>query len=306
MIPRQPIACEDIVPGATRAERSMNATVLETRDRRIDDPTNLWFVHPVGRLLLPYFLAGGVSANSVSVGGLMLGALAAGAFAQWATSPPLVWVGLILAVGWLVADGLDGMIARATGTAGPAGRLLDGLCDHGTFVVIYVLLATSVGTVTGWVLACSAGACHVLQANFYEGERARFHRRRDGLAGETSDSDRNIVVQAYDRLSSTVDRYDGALTNIFANAPDRSIADAYIRLVQRPLRLMRLLSANMRVYTVFVACLLEAPALFWWFELGPMTGILIVGVAWRNRIDAKFVAAARTPASISATPANTL
>ncbi len=293
------------MPGPTRTDRSMDATVVVTRDRRIEDRTNLWFVHPVGRFLLPYFVARGVSANSVSVGGLMLGALAAGAFAQWATSSPLVWVGLILALGWLVADGLDGMIARATGTAGPAGRLFDGLCDHGTFVVIYVLLATSVGTVTAWFLACSAGACHVLQANLYEGERTRFHRRRDGLAGETSGAGRNIVVQAYDRLSSSVDRHGGALTSLFANAPDRSVADAYIRQAQRPLRLMSLLSANMRVYTVFVACLLKAPALFWWFELGPLTGILIVGVAWRNHIDAKFVGTAQAGTSIAANPANT-
>src|SRR3546814_9333837 len=43
-------------------------------------------------------------------------------------------IGLPLSLFWLVADGLDGMIARATGTPSAAGRVLDGLCDHGVFL----------------------------------------------------------------------------------------------------------------------------------------------------------------------------
>lgn len=269
---------------------------LLTRDPRVEDPTNRWFVHPVGRLLLPYFVANRISANSVSIGGLLLGALAAAAFAQWATEWLFVWVGLILAIGWLVADGLDGMIARATGTAGPVGRLFDGLCDHGTFVAIYVLLATSLGTPKAWILACSAGAAHALQSNLYEGERERFHRRRGSVFGMTPDPARSMVLKAYDRLSSTFDRYGDALNSVFAGASDRSVADTYRQSAQRPLQLMSLLSANVRIYAVFVACLLKSPTLFWWFELGPLTGVLAVGVAWRNHIDASFIGAAQTRA----------
>lgn len=277
---------------------------LVTRDPRIEDPTNRWFVHPVGRLLLPYFISKGISANSVSVGGLLLGALAAAAFAQWATTGLFVWVGLILAIGWLVADGLDGMIARATGTAGPVGRLFDGLCDHGTFVAIYVLLATSLGTPKAWILACSAGAAHALQSNLYEGERARFHRRRDGLADRTPDPARSVVLKAYDWLSSTFDRYGDALNSVFAGASDRSVIEAYDRRAQRPLQLMSLLSANVRICAVFVACVLKSPTLFWWFELGPLTGVLVVGVAWRNHIDASFLGGAQTRALRAGAPSS--
>ena len=117
----------------------------QSRDRRIEDLTNLWLVHPAGRRLLPWFVARGISANAVSLGGLVLGALAAAAYSRW-DSWPFAVAGLLLSIGWLIADGLDGMIARATGTASALGRALDGLCDHGVFVLIYVVLAWSVGT----------------------------------------------------------------------------------------------------------------------------------------------------------------
>src|SRR4051794_13393739 len=80
-----------------------------SRDRRIEDPSNLWIIHPAARALLPWFLARGISANIVSVGGLCLGALAALAFANW-RSGPFAGMGLLLSMAWLVADGLDGMI----------------------------------------------------------------------------------------------------------------------------------------------------------------------------------------------------
>src|SRR4051812_1460321 len=44
-----------------------------SRDRRIEDPTNLWIIHPAARALLPWFVSRGISANAVSVAGLCLG-----------------------------------------------------------------------------------------------------------------------------------------------------------------------------------------------------------------------------------------
>src|SRR5206468_7794742 len=122
-----------------------------SRDRRIEDPTNLWIIHPFSRLLLPWFVARGISANAVSVGGLALGALAALAWSRWYLWP-FACAGLLLSMAWLVADGLDGMVARATGTASPLGRFLDGVCDHGVFVLIYIALAVSIGTRDAWIL----------------------------------------------------------------------------------------------------------------------------------------------------------
>lgn len=263
-----------------------------SRDRRIEDPSNLWIIHPAGRGLLPWFIARGISANMVSVAGLALGTGAAFAYSDW-TAWPWAFAGLLLSIAWLIADGLDGMIARATGTASPLGRALDGLCDHGVFVLIYVVLASSIGTVEGWVLAVAAGIAHAVQSNLYESERARFHRRCKGIAADPPVPSRNPLVQLYDHVAGLVDRvaypFDQALRQ--QSDPARFGA-AYGNAAVRPLRLMWLLSANVRVYAIFLACLAGNPRLFWWFELIPLTIILVIGLIWHRAVEARLAGAA--------------
>ncbi len=115
------------------------------------------------------------------IAGLGFGIMAAAAYAQW-HDWRFALVGLVLSICWLIADGLDGMVARATNTASAVGRILDGVCDHGVFILIYVVIATSIGTGEGWAWALGAGGAHIVQSSLYEGERARFHRRARGLA----------------------------------------------------------------------------------------------------------------------------
>jgi len=260
-----------------------------SRDRRIEDPSNLWIIHPAGRLLLSRFIAAGISANAVSVGGLCLGGLAAVADANW-HQWPFTCVGLLLSMAWLVADGLDGMIARTTGTASPAGRFLDGLCDHGVFCLIYVALAASVGTREAWVLAACAGAFHAVQSSLYEGERARFHRRCMGIAAVTTAPGPNPLVRAYDHVSGLVDRFarrfDEALRG---QANPAQLGALYGDAAAMPLRLMSLLSANVRVYAIFLACMARDPRLFWWFEILPMTAVLVMGLCWHRAVESRLI-----------------
>jgi hypothetical protein len=261
-----------------------------SRDRRIEDPTNLWIIHPAGRRLLPWCVARGISANAVSVGGLVLGALAALAYANWHAWPFAV-AGLLLSVGWLIFDGLDGMIARATGTASPLGRALDGLCDHGVFALIYLMLAISIGTLEGWVLAWAAGAVHAVQSNLYESERARFHRRVKGVAIAAPPApSRNPLVRLYDHVAGTLDRFaypfDAALRE---HRDPQRLAEAYGAQAARPMRVMSLLTANVRVYAIFVACLAGDPRLFWWFELVPLTAVLILCLFWNRAVEARLI-----------------
>jgi len=259
-----------------------------SRDRRIEDPTNLWIIHPASRFLLPLFVSRGISANAVSVAGLCLGSLAALAYANWRVWPfPLI--GLLLSIAWLVADGLDGMIARTTGTASPLGRFLDGLCDHGVFLLIYVALATSIETAEAWTLAICAGLLHALQSNFYESERARFHRRCLGVATRTQAAG-NPFVRFYDRVSGLVDGLAGGFDEVLARHPSPvQLGAAYGLEAAKPLRLMSLLSANVRVCAIFLACVARDPALFWWFEILPMTAILIIGLVWHRRLESRLI-----------------
>lgn len=260
-----------------------------SRDRRIEDPSNLWIIHPTARALLPWFVSRGISANAVSIGGLCLGALAALAYANW-NRWPFTLIGLLLSMAWLIADGLDGMIARATGTASPAGRFLDGICDYGVFVLIYLGLAASIGTLDAWILAVCAGALHALQSNLYESERARFHRRSMGIAAATPVPARNSLMRLYDHVSRPVDRFAGPFDEAMAGDPNPvQLGAAYGACAARPLRLMSLLSANVRVYAIFLACMARDPSLFWWFELLPLTGVLVIGLSWHRLVESRII-----------------
>ena len=272
-----------------------------SRDRRIEDPSNLWLIHPLGRRLLPLALRLGISANTVSVAGLFLGTGAALAYSDF-ERPALAVVGLLLSVGWLVADGLDGMVARATGTASPLGRLLDGVCDHGVFILIYVALAWEWGTAGGWLLAVAAGAAHAVQSSLYEGERARYHRRLKGVA--SPDAPRpsgNWLVRGYDRLAGTPERLARPFERRLAAAPDaRALGARYAAAAVPPMRLLALQTANVRVLAIFAASLLGDPRLFWWFEIAVLVPLLLIGLAWHRRVEQELVFSITSPAEGSA------
>lgn len=230
-------------------------------------------------------------ANAVSLIGLAFGVGAAIAYAHW-DSPLAALVGFLLSICWLIADGLDGKIARATNTASAFGRFLDGICDHLIFVLIYLALALSIGTVTAWVLAVVAGVAHAVQSTLYEGERYRFHRRLrgDALLVRPAPSS-NPLVRLYDAVAGSIDRvalrFERALGD--SAQPARFGAD-YGRRAAPALRFAALLSANTRVLAIFIACLLGRPTLFWWFEIVPLTAVAAIGLVWHRRIETSFTA----------------
>lgn len=260
-----------------------------SRDRRIEDPSNLLLIHPLGRMMLPWTVRRGISANAVSVTGLLIGAGAAIAFSHFAIRP-FALLGLVLAIGWLVADGLDGMVARATGTSSPLGRVLDGVCDHGVFILIYVAMAARIATTEAWLLAIAAGVAHGLQSSLYEGERARFHRRAKGIAQVAATITGGRVVRSYDRIAGLPDRLARAFERKLASAADpRALGAVYADRATPPMKLLSLETANVRVLAIFVACLIGDPRIFWWFEIGPLTLVAIAGLVWHRRIERRLL-----------------
>ena len=263
-----------------------------SRDRRIEDPSNRWLIHPLARALLPVALRLRVSANAVSLAGLAFGIGAAAAYAGWRT-PGLAAVGFVLSLCWLIADGLDGMIARATGTSSAFGRFMDGVCDHGVFALLYVALAASVGTPQAWALSIAAGIAHAVQSSLYEGDRARFHRRARGVAEiAPAPLSTNPLVRLYDTVARSVGRLGRPLEEALAasSAPGQ-LGLAYAARAVAPMRLMILLTANTRVLLIFVACLMRTPAVFWVAEIVPLSLIAIGGLAWHRRVEGRFAAA---------------
>jgi hypothetical protein len=262
-----------------------------SRDPRTEDPTNLYFVHLAGRALLPLALKLRVPANAVSVAGFVLGALAALAYFRYER---FAIFGFLLSVLWLIADGLDGMIARATRTASALGRFLDGLCDHSVFVLLYVALASALGTGEAWALALIAGAVHAIQSTLYEGERMRFHRRVLGDPGAPFIRSANPLVRLHDSVAGSLDRLAAPFDRRLAAAADPAALGARYGAAAAPaLRLMALLSNNMRVLLIGIACLAGNPRLFWWVELGPLTLVAAAGILWHRRIEHRLEREAR-------------
>jgi len=257
-----------------------------SRDREVDDPTNVWVVHLAGRMLLPAALKAGLSANIVSLGGLVLGTGAAACYLGW-RNPALATLGFLLTIGWLILDGLDGMVARATATTSAFGRFLDGAVDHGIFLLLYLAIGASIDTPEAWITGTIAGLVHGVQSSLYESERARYHRRlRGDPGGEPGPPSPYRLARLYDRVAGSLDRLAARFDRALAAAPDRSaFAEVYARQAAPALRLMNLLSANMRVVAIYAACLAGDPMLFWWFELGPLTVVAIASIAWHRRIE---------------------
>ncbi len=268
-----------------------------SRDRRIEDPSNRWLIHPLAQALVTPAVRAHVSANVVSLIGLAFGVGAAIAYVRW-PDPRMAMLGLLLSVGWLVADGLDGKIARATGTASAFGRFLDGVCDHLIFVLLYMALAWSIGTGQAWTLALIAGIAHALQSTLYEGERYRFHRRLKGEAlVAASPPSANPLVRAYDALAGSIDRLSRPFEAALSTSADPGrFGRAYGEAAWPPMRLMALLSANTRVFAIFFACVAGAPSLFWWFEIVPLTLLAVGGLVWHRRVEARFLQAPRPQA----------
>jgi phosphatidylglycerophosphate synthase len=249
----------------------------------------LWLVHPAARALLPVALRLRVSANIVSAIGFVVGTGAAIAFAHWQT-PGMALAGLLLGVLWLICDGLDGMVARATGTASAIGRVMDGVCDHGVFILIYVLIATSIGTEYGWLLAIIAGAAHVVQSSLYEGERARFHRRVRGDAAPIAHPNLgSAIVRGYDAIAGSIDRLAARFDTAMRGAADpAAFGRDYGHAAAPAMKAMSLLSANVRLYAISLACLVQEPTLFWWFEIVALTLVALATITWHRRIEQRL------------------
>ena len=278
------------MPEASRPRPAWLPPPDGSRDRRVEDPTNAWAVHLAGRALLPLALRARVPANAVSLGGLALGTGAAFAYLGW-RDPALATLGFLLSVGWLVLDGLDGMVARATGTAGALGRFLDGLCDHGVFLILYLALGFAIDTPAAWITGTLAGLVHGIQSNLYESERARFHRRvRGDPGGGPPPPSPNWLVRRYDRLAGSLDRLAAPCDRALAESADRrAFAALYAERAAPALRAMNLLNANWRVIAIYAACLAGDPMLFWWWELGPLTLITAAGLIWHRPIEERLV-----------------
>lgn len=259
-------------------------TVLAARPAMIEDPSNLWLVHPIADRLLAPALHLGIHPNSVSFAGMGFGALAGVAYAHW-QNPAAVLAGFALMIGWHVMDGLDGKLARASGKASPLGRLIDGLCDYAVFFLVILPIVFSFDD---WppvlALAVTSGICHALQSAWYEGEREAWKRRARGLFHvDPRPPARFWGERLYNGIEARVSGVR-AIDSALAANPAR--LGAYLDAAAPHLRRLSLLSANNRTVAIAVACLAGDPRLYFYWEIGVLSLAALLLAAGLRRVEA--------------------
>lgn len=149
------------------------------RPRELEDWLNFRIYHPLAWQLAKVLSHTPISPNMVSVvGGLMV--VAAGiAYAQPAglSYPWSAALGMALHMSWHVVDGADGDLARLTGKASPVGEMVDGICDYGSHIVLYFILAALLQAQIGWLawpIMAVAGISHIVQSNHIEVQRRSY------------------------------------------------------------------------------------------------------------------------------------
>ena len=255
------------------------------RPPEIETIPNRLLIHRLSGVLLPVAIRLGLHPNAVTLAGLGFGLGAGLAFTRW-TDPRFALLGLALLLCWLVMDGLDGQLARATGKTSDVGRLLDGVADYAAFVVSYMALAfTHPRPALAIGLALAAGAAHALQAQFYEGERATYMRR---IADRFEAVARPETGGPFERLYNRGEALLGNRTRPFdrelvlvSPARQQTLLAAWRGRAAQTLRWMAPLSADGRVIALAIALLAGSPIWFWLWEI---VGLSLLALAANARL----------------------
>ena len=270
------------------------------RTPEIEEYSNLYLIHPVSHALANLFARWNWSPHLVSGLGMLSAFIAACCYFQYQVTVMSI-LGFIFLVGWHIFDGADGQLARLTGRSSEIGKLVDGLCDHVGFGMVYIALALAQQEIYGfwiWLLAAVAGFSHVVQASALEFHRDGYdcwvHQRfnkcvpcLDEFKQRTQSSKGvlrplNIFHSLYLHLQY---RFAGADHVLLSNEtrlrdqPQRAkIGENYKVIALDSVRQWTWLSANKRTIAVTLFCILKFPILFFLYEI-----VILNIVLWRLR-----------------------
>ena len=149
------------------------------RPRELEDWLNFRVYHPLAWHLARALSRTPVTPNMVSIIGALLVVVAGIAYTQpgGLSYPWSAALGMALHMSWHVVDGADGDLARLTGKASPVGEMVDGICDYGSHIVLYFILAALLQAQIGWAawpIMVVAGISHIVQSNHIEVQRRSY------------------------------------------------------------------------------------------------------------------------------------
>jgi CDP-diacylglycerol--serine O-phosphatidyltransferase len=276
------------------------------RTTEIEEITNLYFIHPLASRLVPFFARMRVTPNAVSITGMLFGILSGFAYYRYSDLRFAI-TGFALMIAWHVMDGADGQLARLTHSQSHLGKVLDGICDHVTFLAVYTALAIAVSRKHGdWIYALVAlsAVCHAVQSATYEAQRQEYEHWGWGRKPQEPpppdslerDDDRPPVIRRlfdslerlfFARLSFPAagisSKFRKTMVAALQRQPGRAalIRQRYRETLAPQLRSWSILSANYRTLGIFIAALLKAPEYYFVFEIIGFSAALAV-LIWRQ------------------------
>lgn len=261
------------------------------RTYEIEDPTNLYFIHPISARLVPLFARLGITPNMVSLIGMGCGILAGVAYHFYAIGG-CAGLGFALMLAWHVMDGADGQLARLTKTYSELGKVLDGICDYVTFTAVYVGLALSMSASMGgwvWALVALSGIAHAVQSAAYEMQRQDYNflgwGRQSAALPKLDAKPRGIagyLHQLYARVqlwasAGAADFHEAFAAQLIASPrQEATLRAAYREYFAPVIRRWGVLCANYRTLGLFLAALVKLPLLYFLFEIIGFSAILLI------------------------------
>jgi len=147
------------------------------KPREIEETLDTYLIRPLGYVLMRLLRGTAITPDQVSVASVV--AAGGAALFYYRHDSIGAWGGLALMLLMSALDSADGQLARATGRTSDFGRLLDGICDNLSFILLYLaiwlaFMSRGGHPVLGLLLAAAAGYSHSLQSALVEFERQLF------------------------------------------------------------------------------------------------------------------------------------
>lgn len=304
-------AASETSSGSAEGE-AVSEVSAQGRPIDLEDWLNGTIYHPLSMRLARALAPTPISPNMVSIaGGLMIvmTAYVYGTSVSW----PGILLGLLIHMSWHVLDGADGDLARLTNRTSSTGEVIDGLCDIGGHIVLYVtlgtMLAQEVGAMTAWVFAIGAGFGRIIQAAHYEVQRRQYQHwvyGKSWLRVSVNDDGRpsgifGLGARLYiliGELFAPGGRKIDALMEAEIEAGDDERQLALRNVIRKEtvpvLKSTYLLSANYRTIALGLSLLAGSPLYFFAFEAIFLTLILFVSIFVAKRASNRIVDQAKS------------
>lgn len=260
------------------------------KPRELQGFLNRTIYHPAARRLASLLVPTPVTPNMVSVFGALM-VIATGILYARIGTPVAIVFGFTLHLLWHVVDGADGDLARMTGRASANGELIDGLCDYGGHIILYLLLGSMLDDHLGglaWVLAVGAGASRIAQSVFAESSRRSYQWWAYGVPWlqHSPTATRGLsgaLGRAYLAASRVLTGATATVNALVASAEVDPVERQRIARLAREaapsfLRVPGALGANPRTVILGLSMIAGSPAWFFLAELVVLNVLLVLGL----------------------------